>query len=97
MQPAGVGRGLVARIGDLDHDLQRLVRQAVFERQREGEGIDRARRVAVVERHPDGVRAGRLHAKGLEPREAVQAEGVWFPADAGAVARPADDRDRESG
>ena len=82
MQPAGVGRGLAARIGDLERHAERVVRQAVFDREREGEGIDGAGAL-VVARAPGGrsrarrprprrsrtgrSRAGRAHNDGRRP------------------------------
>ncbi len=91
MQPAGVRRALVARIGDLDRHPERIVAEAVFEREREGERIDGAGPLVVAKREPDEIRPGGLDGEGLEPGEAVQAEGVSPAVDPGAVAGPADD------
>ena len=75
MQPAGVGRGRVARIGDLDGDRQRLVGEPVFEREREGER-DRSPGSRSLSRSASRTKSGSdaLDHEGLEPGEAVQAE-----------------------
>ena len=80
-------------IGDLDGDRERVVGQPVFDRKREGEGIDGTRARIVAERKAREVRPGALDGEGLEPGEAVQAELVGDAVDPLlAVARPADDR-----
>src|SRR5208337_35671 len=92
MQAAGVGRGLAARIGDLQRHAERVLRQAVLDGECEGEGVDGACALVVAEDEPHEVRLCGLDREGLEPGEAVQAERVLASADPGAVARPADHR-----
>ena len=92
MQAAGVGRGFAARIGDLERHAERILRQPVFDGEREGEGIDGARALVVAEDEPHEAMLRGLDREGLEPGETVQAERIPASADPRAVARPADDR-----
>ena len=55
MQPAGVGRGHGAGIGDFDRDRERVGAQPVFDRERKGERIDRARAPTIAEGEPGEV------------------------------------------
>ena len=93
MQPAGVRRRRGAGIGDLDRNGERVGAQPVFDRERESKRIDCARARIVVEDEPGEIGRRRLDGEGLEPREAVEREGIGAPIDPLlAVARPADHR-----
>ena len=93
MQPAGVRCWHGAGIGDFDRDRERVGAKPVFDRERKGERIDRARARIIAEGKPGEVGPRGLDREGLEPGEAVQPERVSAPIDPLlAVARPADDR-----
>ena len=74
MEPAGVRGGLRARIGDFDRNRERLGSEPVFDREREGERIDRARARIVAKGQPGEVGRRGFDSEGLEPGEAVQRE-----------------------
>ena len=63
MQAAGVGRRRIAGIFDLDRDAQRGIRQAIFDREPESEGIERAGAVVVAQGEADEVPARASTAK----------------------------------
>ena len=93
MEPAGVRGGLDAGIGDFDRHRERLGSEPVFDREREGERIDRARARIVDEGQPGEVGCRGFDSEGLEAGEAVQPERIGVALNPRlAVPRPPDDR-----
>ena len=91
MQAASIGSDRLAWVDDLQHDLERVSREAIFDGEVEGEGVDGAGPLVVVQRKPREVPFLSLDLEGLEAGEAVQAERIVAAVDARAVPRPTDD------
>ena len=91
MQPAGVRRLDLAGVRNLDGDVDRPGREAIFDRELKGEGIDRARIGIVDQDEPREIRLVDVDREFLPRRETVQAERILLARHARAVARPTHD------
>ncbi len=96
MQPAGIRHGEIDRYSSISNAIvQAALRQPVFDREREGEGIERARRRIVARDKPDEIATPALDLEDHAARKTVQAEIVAPARHPRAVARPADDREQD--
>ena len=79
MEAAGVRRGRVPGIGDLERDLERRAGEPIFDREFERERVERARLRVVSQRQPGECAARRLDGEVLAGGEAVQPQRICRP------------------
>ena len=92
MQPAGVGQWDDAFVLDMQPDRQLVGLKRIFDAEREGERILRARFLRIVEAQHDAILFLLLNDEIAMARKAVQAERIGFAANARlSVARPTHD------